>query len=180
MKPGLIIIISLFTVSLSCQTATQSLKRCSAIENSIERYACYDKLAGRSPDDTTKAGGTTPGVVAPVVSRADVVVPDAHAAKPTVPAAKPKPNAEAAFGLEHKPEKDRPDKLKLKWTGKEKDAYGKWIIVLENGQVWRQTDTGRFIFGNPEHRVIISRGFGGGFILGEPGSHLRIRVKRVK
>ena len=82
--------------------------------------------------------------------------------------------------IEPKPEKDRPDKLKLKWTRKEKDLHGKWIIFMENGQVWRQTDTRRFLFENPEHRVIISHGFGGGFILGEPESHLRIRVKRVK
>ena len=180
MKPRLIIIISLFTVSLSCQTATQSLKRCAAIDEPAERYACYDTLAGRSTADTTKAGGTAPVVAAPVASRADVVVPAAPAAAPTVPAAKPNPNAEDAFGLEPKPEKDRPDKLKLKWTRKEKDLHGKWIIFMENGQVWRQTDTRRFLFENPEHRVIISHGFGGGFILGEPESHLRIRVKRVK
>ena len=182
MKPGLIIAISLFTVSLSCQTANQSLKRCADIVDPVERYACYDKLAGHSPADTSKAGGTAPGEVAPAAPGADVVVSEAPAARSTVPAVEPKPNAEAVFGLEHKliPKKERLDKLKLKWTRKEKDAYGKWIIAMENGQVWRQTDGKDFFFINSEHRVILSRGLFGSFFLGEPDSHVLIRVKRVK
>ena len=182
MKSILIIAVSLFAVSLSVQAAKPSLESCAAIEDPVERFACYETLAGRSPADTTKAGGTAPGVVDPVAPGADVVVPAAPAATPTVPAVEPKPDAEATFGLEHKPkpEKDRPDELKLKWTRKKKDAYGKWIIALDNGQVWRQTDTRSFIFKNSEHWVIVSRGFGGGFFLGEPDSHLRIRVKRAE
>lgn len=179
MKPALIIVVSLFAASLSCQTATTSLKRCAAIDDPVERLACYDKLAGCSPAETMKARGTAPEVVDPA---ADTVVPTAPAATPTVPAVEPKPDVEAAFGLKHgqTPNKDRTDELKFKWARKKKDAHGKWVIILENGQVWRQTDTRRLIFENSEHWVIISRGFGGGFFLKEPGSKLRIRVKRVK
>ena len=185
MKPSIIIAISLFTVSLSCQTSKPSLEYCAAIEDPAERFACYDAMAGRWSADSVKAGGTAPGVVEPAAPGAEVVVqaaPTAPAAAPAVPAVEPEPNAEAAFGLENKqkPEEDRPDKLKLKWTWKKKDAYGKWIIALDNGQVWRQTDTRSFIFKNSEHWVIVSRGFGGGFFLGEPDSHLRIRVKRAE
>ncbi len=182
MKPVLIIAIFLFTVSLSCQTTTPSLERCASIDDPVERFACYDKLAGRSPADTTKASGKVPEVVDPVASGADVVVPAAPAATPTVSPVEPKPNAEATFGLGYNqiPKKDRSDELKFKWTRKKKDAYGKWIIFLENGQVWRQTDSRRFIFGNSEHWVIISRSVGGGFFLKEPESKIRIRVKRAK
>ena len=185
MKPSIIIVISLFAVSLSCQTSKPSLEYCAAIEDPVERFACYDAMAGRWSADTTKAGGTVPGVVEPEAPKAEVVVqaaPAAPAAAPTVPAVEPETNAEAAFGLENKPkpEEDRPDELKLKWSWKKKDAHGKWIIALENGQVWRQTDTTRFYFENSEQWVIVSRGFAGGFFLGEPESHVRIRVKRVK
>lgn len=183
MKPILIIAISLlFTVSLSCQTATPSLERCASIDDPVERYACYDKLAGRSPAEKTEASGTAPVVVDPAASGADVVVPAAPAATPTVPPVEPKPNAEATFGLEHKqkPEKALPDELQLKWTKKKKDAHGKWIIVLENGQVWRQTDNRSFSFFNPEQLVVVSRGVLGSFFLKEPESKIRIRVKRVK
>ena len=92
------------------------------------------------------------------------------------------PAAEAIFGLEHKQksEEELLDELQLKWTKKKKDAHGKWIITLENGQVWRQTDSRRFNFGNSEQWVVISRGVMGSFFLGEPERSGGIRVKRVK
>jgi hypothetical protein len=182
LKPSLIIAIFLFAVSLSGQAATQSLESCAAIENPVERLACYDRLAGRLPADTAKASGTAPSAVDPVAPKVDVIVPAAPAVTPTAPEVEPTPDAEAIFGLEHKqkPEEGRPDELQLKWTKKKKDAYGKWIITLENGQVWRQTDSTRFIFKNSQQWVVVSRGFAGGFFLGEPERNKRIRVKRVK
>ena len=196
MKPGLLIIISLFAVSLSGQAATPSLENCAAIDDPVERLACYDRLSGRLPADTAKASDTAPGAVEPVAPKADVLVPAAPAmetktdaivpaapvAPTTVPAVKPTPDAEAIFGLEHKqkPEEGRPDELRLKWTRKKKDAYGKWIIAMENGQVWHQTDNTRFIFRNSEQLVIISRGLAGGFFMRELDRKKRIRVTRVK
>jgi hypothetical protein len=182
LKLSLIIAISLFAVSLSGQAATQSLESCAAIENPVDRLACYDTLAGRLPADTAKASGTAPSAIDPVAPKADVIVPAAPAVTPTLPAVEPTSDAEAIFGLEHKqkPEEDRPDELQLKWSKKKKDAYGKWVITLENGQVWRQTDSTRFSFENSEHWVVVSRGFAGGFFLGEPERNKRIRVKRVK
>ncbi len=182
MKSSLIIVISLFAVSLSGQAATQSLESCVSIDDPVERLACYDKLAGRLPVDTEKTSGTAPSAVEPVAPKADVIVPAAPAVTPTVPAVEPTPDAEAVFGLEHKqkPEEERPDELQLKWTKKKKDAYGKWIITLENGQVWRQIDSRPFQFVNSEQWVVISRGVLGSFFLGEPERNAEIRVKRVK
>lgn len=189
MKSSLIIVISLFVVSFSGQAATQSLESCVAIDDPVERLACYDKLAGRLPADTAKASGTAPSAVQPVAPKADVIVPaapavtpTAPAVTPTVPAVEPTPDAEAIFGLEHKqkPEEERPDELRLKWTKKKKDAYDKWIITLENGQVWRQIDSRPFQFLNSEQWVVISRGVLGSFFLGEPERNSGIRVKRVK
>ena len=182
MKFSLIIVISLFVVTLSGQAAAQSLESCAAIENPVKRLACFDTLAGRLPVDTEKASGTKPGAVEPVAPKTDVIMPVTPDKTPTAPEVEPTPDTEAVFGLEHKknPKEDLPDKLLLKWTRKKKDAYGKWIIALENGQVWRQTDNRSFGFRNSEQWVVISRGFAGGFFLGEPESHVRIRVKRVK
>lgn len=182
MKSSLIIAISLFAVSLSGQAATLSLESCAAIEDPVERLACYDTLAGRLPADTAKASGTAPSAVDPVAPKTDVIVPAGPAVTPTVPAVESTPDAEALFGLEHKqkPGEERLDELQLKWTKKKKDAYGKWIITLENGQVWRQTDSRRFNFGNSEQWVVISRGILGSFFLGEPERNGGIRVKRVK
>jgi len=183
LKPSLIVIaISLFAVSLSGQAATLSLESCAAIEDPVERLACYDTLAGRLPAAKAKASGTALSAVDPVAPKADIIVPAAPAVTPTVPAVEQTPDAEAIFGLEHKqkPEEERPYELQLKWTKKKKDAYGKWIIFLENGQVWRQTDSTRFSFKNSEQWVVISRGVLSSFFLGEPEGYRRIRVKRVK
>lgn len=176
------IAISLFAVSLSAQATAPSLESCAVIEDPVERLACYDTLAGRLPADTAKTSDTSPGTVDPVPPQVDVTVPAASVETPTVPAVEPTPDAETVFGLEHKrkPDEGRPDELKLKWTKKRKDAYGKWIIILENGQVWRQTDSWRFTFKNSEQWVIIYRGALGAFYLGEPERQGRIRVKRVE
>lgn len=180
MKTCLIIAISIFAVSLPGRAAELTLEICAAIEDPVKRFACYDTLAGRSPADQAKAAGTAPGATDQAEPGAGVIAPAAPAVTQTAPAVEPAPDEETAFGLEDKPKADRPDELKFKWTRKMKDAYGKWIIFLENGQVWRQTDTRRFDFTNPEQWVVVSRGFAGGFFLAEPGSRIRIRVKRVK
>ncbi|NLD35843.1 MAG: hypothetical protein GX654_03155 [Desulfatiglans sp.] len=179
MKSSLIII-SLFSVSISIQAATPTLKGCAAIENPDERLACYDTLAGRLSADTVKSNDATPKVVDSVASKVDIIVPAAPAVTPVDPAVEPAPDAEAIFGLEHKQKEKQPDELQLKWTKKMQDAYGKWIIFMENGQVWRQTDTAVFSFNNPEQRVVISRGALGSFFLVEPEGSRRIRVMRAK
>ena len=139
--------------------------------------------------ETPKASVRAPGEVEPVAPKAKAIVPapsspvatpaaPAPAVTSTSPAVGPTPHAETVFGLEHK--EDRPEEFQFKWARKEKDAYGKWIISLENGQVWHQTDSARFSFRNPEKQVVISRGFMGSFYLEEPGRNRKIRVKRVK
>lgn len=182
MKSSLIIVISLFSVSLSVQAATQTLKGCSAIENPVERLSCYDTLANRLPADTVKVADITPKAVDPTASNADVILPAVTAVTPTDTAVEPAPDSEAIFGLENKPkpEEKLSDEVQLKWTKKMQDAYGKWIIFMENGQVWRQTDSALFNFTNPEQLVVISRGILGSFFLVEPEGSRRLRVMRVK
>jgi hypothetical protein len=182
MKFILIIAISLFSVSFSVEAATRSLESCASIEHPVERLACYDILAGRLPAESAKANEKAPKVVDSVASKVDVIVPAAPAVAQTAPSVEPTPDAKVDFGLEHKqkPKEAQPDELKLKWTKKMKDAYGKWIIFLENGQVWRQTENDLFDFNNSEQLVVISRGILGAFFLLEPDGDKRIRVMRVK
>jgi hypothetical protein len=52
--------------------------------------------------------------------------------------------------------------------------------MLENGQVWRQTDSTRFSFNDPDKRVVVLRGGLNSFFMKEPGRNKRIRVKRIK
>lgn len=180
MKSILIIVISLSFVSFSDQAATLSLESCTSIENPVERLTCYDKVSGRLPADTAKANDITPNTVDSAAPKADIIVTATPAVTPTEPVVKPAKDAEANFGLEHKQKQEQPDELQLKWAKKIKDAHGKWVIFLENGQVWRQTDIALFSFNNSERQVVITRGILGSFFLLEPDGNKRIRVMRVK
>ncbi|RCU45488.1 hypothetical protein DU002_15655 [Corallincola holothuriorum] len=92
------------------------------------------------------------------------------------------PTAEEKFGLEHKQAvaEDAPETLTLRISKKKKDAYGKWVLTLENGQVWKQTDGTRYSFRNKDGLVVIVRGAMSSFFIGEPDRSKRIRAKRVK
>ena len=168
MKSSLIITISLLALSLPGQAAALSLKSCAAMEDPVERLACYDTLAGRLPADTAPS---STAAFKPVDS-----------VKPSASAVEPAPDAESAFGLEKKkkPKEEKLDELRVKWTKKQKDASGKWIITLDNGQVWHQIDRRFFRFIDPEQRVVIYPGVLGSYFLGEPERKNGIRVERVK
>ena len=121
MKSSLIIAISLFAVSLSTQAAAQSLESCISIEDTSERLACYDRLAGRLPPDTVKTGGAETSTVEPAASSTVVIVPATPAATPAVTAVKPASDEEAIFGFEHKKKPEgRPDEMQFKWARKKK------------------------------------------------------------
>lgn len=182
MKSSLIVAVCLLVFPFSGHAERLSLENCAEIEQPAERLACYDKLAGRLPDGTVSEGDAAPGEVGPGAPAPDVILSAPSDVTADVSSAEQAKDAEALFGLEHKqkPEEERPYELRLKWTGKERDAYGKWVITLDNGQVWRQTDSTRFSFRNPEQWVVVSRGFLGSFFLGEPGRNRQIRVERVR
>ncbi|MBN1904178.1 MAG: hypothetical protein JW927_03690 [Deltaproteobacteria bacterium] len=67
MKSSLIII-SLFSVSISIQAAIPTLQSCAAIENPVECLSCYDKVSGRLADDAIKTNDTAPSTVDSVAS----------------------------------------------------------------------------------------------------------------
>ena len=92
MKSSLIIAISLFALLFSTQAAAQTLESCIAIEDTSERLACYDRLAGRLPADKAKAGGAE--------SSSFVIVPAVPVEESTATTVKPASDEEAVFGLE--------------------------------------------------------------------------------
>ena len=62
------------------------------------------------------------------------------------------------------------------------NAEGKTVFVLDNGQVWRQTDSDRVKRGDcpAECRVTISKGLIGGYnLVVADGSNRQIKVRRV-
>ncbi|WP_323844664.1 hypothetical protein [Microbulbifer magnicolonia] len=58
-------------------------------------------------------------------------------------------------------------------------AHDKLLITLENGQVWRQNDSGRFNWKSGD-AVIVERALFGSFLMKPTDGGRTMRVKRVK
>ncbi len=109
------------------RTATmQSLIDCRKIAASDARLACYDAAAGAF--EAAEAKGD---IV--VVDREQATAVRKQAFGFTLPSI-------SIFDRGEKPEDI--DEVNLPITSAVRDGHGKWTLVLEGGQVWRQIDSG--------------------------------------
>jgi hypothetical protein len=151
-----------------------SLEACAEVNDDAQRLACYDRLAGRATEGTTLSA--TP-------SSSAAGVPTAAAA-PAVAAATVHVDPVADFGLSEQAKKERAPKewvesvtgrvMNVGLTGN--DHY---VITLDNGQVWAQTETNTRQILAPGDNVTIKRAALGSFKLDGPRS-VYWRVRRVK
>lgn len=167
---------------LAAEPLNAGLSRCAAIGDDALRLACFDQLAG-----ALQPQAVVPAAVAAAPAAA-VAAPVAPAV-PAVPATtvEPAPVAAAAdpvaeFGLENRPkpqtEVERQDEIQARVVERKKDPYGKWILTLDNGQVWQQSESATFSFASDQ--VVIERGMLGAFYLKVDGQSRRLKVKRLK
>lgn len=87
--------------------------------------------------------------------------------------------AEQNFGQEQQRiAEEAPDSIEATIAEIREAAYGKLMITLDNGQVWRQNDSARVTWksGDP---VILERGLFGSFFMKRPDGGRKMRVKRV-
>jgi len=97
------------------------------------------------------------------------------------------PKGEKAFGYEEvktrkpKPEPFRePDRIQTRIEGEFKGWDGDEIFLLENGQVWRQTDNDKFYMPLDSPEVTIQKGMFGSYFLSVEGFGSRCKVRRVR
>ena len=74
---------------------------------------------------------------------------------------------------------EAPDSISVKIAAIEPGAYGKLIITLDNGQVWRQNDSVRVHWDSGD-QVQVERGALGSFFMRLEDGGRKIRVKRIK
>lgn len=60
-----------------------------------------------------------------------------------------------------------------------KNAYGQWLITLENDQQWQQKDSVRLNL-TAQQKIVISKGAFGATYLRKQDGRKRIQVKRIK
>ena len=148
----------LSTSSYASQINVQALEACSLVENDLKRLMCYDKvMAGKqinlsSHDQQKKESKETPTHLVETTSD--------------------------NFGLEKKTV-HKVDEIRSKITALKLPKVGEKTITLENGQVWKQTDSDSFR-AKIGDTVIIKRASLGSFLMKKKDSNRTIRVKRLK
>nr|WP_010131427.1 hypothetical protein [Microbulbifer agarilyticus] len=89
-------------------------------------------------------------------------------------------HVEQRFGQEEKRAiAEAPESITAIIESAQKGAYGKYTFTLDNGQVWRQTDSGRTIWRGGE-QVTVERGALGSFFMRKADGGRALRVKRIQ
>jgi hypothetical protein len=147
----------------------QTTTDCSTVADDGARLKCYDEQAARRKK-----------AAAPIAATPPAVAPAAAAATPTPPQSAEGPGD---FGREaravRKKKTDAPEELVARVKTVTTRPRGAYLITLEDGQVWEETDhTSSSKPPDVGGTVTIKRGMLGSFFLShQPG--LAMRVKRI-
>ncbi len=186
-RPVLVVAGLLTAVSSGQAWATSSrdmldlLAKCADMTNSTERLACYDKLAPqlretlatikkpseRTDEDKMSLFGFDFGGV---FSSPEGPTTPEEFGKNQMPQA-----AEEGQALES---------ISAGVTDYAKTPFGKFIVFLDNGQVWRQLDSdsgvAHFLKEAKDNKIVISRGLLGSYNFKINDSNQLFKVKRLK
>ena len=162
-KFGLLLI--LVSPSGVATTLLDKLSLCAKSDDNLQRLACYDAVVDKNINNQSEP----------------------HEVKHRVPvnvATTEKENSDnqqqAKFGQENKQRSESLiNQIQAAVIKIKKAPYGKLVITLDNGQVWRQTDSTLLRLRDGDV-VIIERGALDSFFIGKESANKRIRAKRVK
>lgn len=171
-------------IGLALSASQADVDRCLGIEDGGARLACYDRLFDRRESAAPAAAVPAAGAQAAAAAApaATARVREVAAIEPVPPAATPSaaPAPEAAFGLtvDQRPE-GKVKSISGTLVEVESSATGRHVLVLDNGQRWRQLEpTTRPAFSSGE-TVEIRRAALGSYLATVPDSGRRaVRVRR--
>jgi hypothetical protein len=181
------------------QPLTIEVSRCVNIKSAIERLTCYDELAYQAQQanseleaaDLSKpesdSGSDAPVAIIEQESVAATGVIQRPPVKEQVPVTDQTVHqagrvTEESFGLPPEKKDDEKDLVELHSTiSKLKEIVpGRYLITLENGQVWRQMVGARYQLRVGHHVRIYPTGWGTSFRLSAEGVKGFIQVERVR
>ena len=168
----------------------RAMSHCATLADGAARLACYDGLAPR-------VNAALAGAPAAVASQAPTKeeqkswfgfdVGDLFGTSPatqTTPQQFGAENTEAAKTQRESPETNQIDSITAGVTEYAYNPFGKFVVFLDNGQVWKQVpgdaDRARFERKAADNTVTISRGFIGSYNLAINGSNRIYKVTRIK
>ncbi len=181
------LIASTGALTVTAGPVEEEMKKCAAEQDDAARLSCFDALL-EAPDP--QPSGISPATA--TVSEPEAV-PDSIPAR--VEEADKAPQVEAAvvenanarsdssvedFGVEiQKAEAAALESIESRIVEVQRSSQRKPVIILENDQIWQQTDGYKLRLKDGE-LVVISRGtFSSFFMQGKSGGG-RVRVKRIK
>lgn len=169
--------------------ADASLTPCVEIADDAARLACYDRVAGRAaaaPVTSTPAAAAS-ATAAPTAAASATAAPATAAPATTVvpPATAASGNDPVAeFGLSQQAIKQRDpegwvDSISGTVRGVTQNASGRYVVELDNGQVWAQAETDAYPVLKAGDAISIRRAAVGSFVLTGPRS-VAWRVRRLR
>jgi hypothetical protein len=158
----LLILVSPFGMA---NTLLDKLADCSKNNDDLQRLTCYDEVVAKAKNSQTKQHIEQHQAPLQVATTKQVNHTNQQ---------------QSEFGQEDKQRaKNLIKQIQATIISIKKAPHGELIITLDNGQVWRQTDSIRIKL-RKDHLVNIERGAMGSFFIGTENANKRIRAKRVK
>lgn len=160
--------------------ATDAFLACARIPADAERLACYDRAVGQ----VSAEGRRLAAERAAEAERAARARAEAEAAATAEAEAKARADALDRFGAEtrRKAAADEPrmDRIEAKVEETFTDGERKRVFVLDNGQIWRQTDGVFLASVRPGSEVIVRRASMGGYTMRVPSLNRTLPVARMR
>jgi hypothetical protein len=188
MRVAIVVPLLLLATPVFAQTPAD-LMACVRTTSDAERLACYDRAMAKASPEARAASDKRAAEAAVVAAAAAKTKAEADSR-----AAKAKADADAvaqqdAFGAEavasrkdrYAPPAGEVQTIESTITELFTNTSGLGVFLLENGQLWKQVDTGRVPNVRVGDRISISRsGIGGGYHLNFLKQKSWVLVKRVR
>jgi len=152
-------------VALAGDPLIDRLRACAAEANDAKRLACYDTGIGRSKPGQNEDLGVT-GELLRHQQREAATPAATPRAPPAVPAPPPNPP-------------NPPNQLSAKVVAVAKPLVGKFVVILDNGQVWQQQELVDFSL-EVGDIITIRKGLLGALWMTNGKSRIQTQVQRIK
>ena len=165
----LLVLLNLSCFSAAANELIDDLNQCKEVENALERLVCFDEVSKHLPSSKL------------LESKTETLKNQENSkSKPVKKVELIEDQTAQDFGIEHKQDiSELPETLVAIVSSIKKDPYKKYIVSLDNGQIWKQTDS-VYLRLKVGGKVLIKRGALNSFFMAKDGANKRIRVKRVK
>lgn len=176
--PAFLSLIAFPAVSVAQNDLLYDLETCRGIENRNSRLDCFEAHLDRAIEERSnqKARQEKADIKAKKLAKENYGLPDRMAEDAITETVGNPDEAMRAYAAVK-----TTDALDAKIAGAKKNAIGKWIITLDNGQIWHETSASGFIGKvKVDQTARIKHGKFGGFRMYLDDKKRPLAVKRIK